>query len=174
MHKYAFLWLCQVDPILAQVVDACEGSRSAYSLDFGMLVLADCDAGLGTAEIAAKCQVIKSWVRRLKQRRRETGRVARLRRSGGRPTKIAGTREKRLRELIKKHLDATLDERSRRLRLQCCVSTVHLVVIGLGMSYKKVTACQRTTAPRREAQAGSVPAHDAAGHSRPLDLPRGK
>jgi len=109
----------------------------AYSVDLRKRVLADCDAGLGTMEVAAKFQVSESWVRRLKQRRRETGRVAPLPRSGGRPIKIAGAREKRLKELLKKHPDATLHELRRRLRLQCCVSTVHLAVIRLGMSYKK-------------------------------------
>jgi transposase len=109
----------------------------AYSVDLRKRVLADCDAGLGTKEVAAKFQVSESWVRRLKQRRRETGAVAPLPRSGGRPIKIAGAREKRLKALLRKHPDATLHELRRRLRLKCCVSTVHLAVIRLGMSYKK-------------------------------------
>ena len=109
----------------------------AYSVDLRKRVLADCDAGLGTKGVAAKYQVSESWVRRLKQRRREMGTVAPLPRSGGRPIKIAGAREKRLKALLKKHPDATLHELRRRLRLKCCVSTVHLAVLRLGMSYKK-------------------------------------
>ena len=48
----------------------------AYSADLRGRVLADCDAGLTTAEVAAKYRVGASWVRRLKQRRRETGETA--------------------------------------------------------------------------------------------------
>jgi transposase len=109
----------------------------AYAVDLRKRVLADCDAGMGTKEVAAKYRVSESWVRRLKQRRRETGVVAPLPRSGGRPLKVSGTREKRLKELLKKHPDATLHELHRRLRLKCSVSTVHLAVIRLGMSFKK-------------------------------------
>jgi len=109
----------------------------AYSVDLRERVLADCDAGRGTKEVAAKFQVSQPWVRRIKQCRRETGRVAPLPHSGGRPMKITGAREKRLKELLKKHPDATLHELRRRMRLKCCVSTVHLAVIRLGMSYKK-------------------------------------
>src|SRR5262249_23722366 len=44
-----------------------------YSMDLRERVLADCDAGLPTGPGAAKDRVSPSWVRRLKQRRRETG-----------------------------------------------------------------------------------------------------
>ena len=60
----------------------------AYSMDLRVRVLADGDAGLGTAAVAAKYRVSASWVRRLKQRRRasgETGPRAAGRRPG-RPT----------------------------------------------------------------------------------------
>ena len=39
----------------------------AYSQDLRERVLADCDAGMGTIEVAAKYRVSQSWVRRLKQ-----------------------------------------------------------------------------------------------------------
>lgn len=48
----------------------------AYSLDLRTRVLADCDRGLSTRAVATKYSVSESWVRRLKQRRRETGAVA--------------------------------------------------------------------------------------------------
>ena len=47
-----------------------------YSMDLRVRVLADCDAGLGAAAVAAKFQVSASWVRRLKQRRAATGETA--------------------------------------------------------------------------------------------------
>ena len=48
----------------------------AYSMDLRERVLADCDAGMGTDEVAAKFSVSPAWVRRLLQRRRETGETA--------------------------------------------------------------------------------------------------
>jgi transposase len=109
----------------------------AYSLDLRERVLADCDAGQRTKDVAAKFQVSESWVRRLKQQRRERGTIVPLPHGGGRPQKITGARAKRLKQLLKQHPDATLHELHRRLRLKCSVSTVHLAVIRLGMSFKK-------------------------------------
>ena len=48
----------------------------AYSKEFRRDVLAACDAGAGTAEVALQFDVSESWVRRIKQQRRETGQVA--------------------------------------------------------------------------------------------------
>ena len=48
----------------------------AYSMDLRERVLHDSDAGMKAAAAAGKYRVSASWVRRLKQRRRETGEVA--------------------------------------------------------------------------------------------------
>ena len=109
----------------------------AYSLDLRKRVLADCDAGLGTKEVAEKYDVSQSWVRGLKQRRRETRAIAPLPRSGGRPAIIVGKHAGRLKELLKKHPDATLNELHRRLRVKCSLSTVHNTVVAMGVSFKK-------------------------------------
>jgi transposase len=59
----------------------------AYSMDLRQRVLADCDAGLATAQVATKYRVSPAWVRRLKQRRRQTGQVApTAQRHGPRPS----------------------------------------------------------------------------------------
>jgi transposase len=109
----------------------------AYSLDLRKRVLADCDSGQKTKQVATKYDVSESWVRRLKQKHRETGSIAPRPRSGGRPAIIVATRKERLKQLLAKHPDATLHELHRRLRVKCCLSTVHNAVVGLGMSYKK-------------------------------------
>ena len=44
----------------------------AYSMDLRERALLDSDAGMKAAEVAAKYRVSGSWVRLLKQRRRET------------------------------------------------------------------------------------------------------
>ena len=61
------------------------GLMRAYSMDLRERVLPDSDAGMKAADVAAKYRVSGSWVRLLKQRRRETGEVApRVQRPGRR------------------------------------------------------------------------------------------
>jgi transposase len=48
----------------------------AYSKEFRRDVLRACDAGGGTREVALKFNVSESWVRRIKQERREQGKLA--------------------------------------------------------------------------------------------------
>ena len=61
------------------------GLMRAYSMDLRERVLLDSDAGMKAADVAAKYRVSGSWVRLLKQRRRETGEVApRVQRHGRR------------------------------------------------------------------------------------------
>ena len=50
----------------------------AYSKEFRRDVLAACDAGEGTRSVALRFNVSESWVRRIKQERREQGKVAPL------------------------------------------------------------------------------------------------
>ena len=47
-----------------------------YSSEFRGEVLAACDANEGTRDIAVRFKVSESWVRLIKQQRRETGQVA--------------------------------------------------------------------------------------------------
>lgn len=47
-----------------------------YSKEFRRDVLASCDAGEGTRAVALRFNVSESWVRRVKQERREQGKVA--------------------------------------------------------------------------------------------------
>ena len=48
----------------------------SYSKEFRREVLAACDAGDGTREVALRFKVSESWVRRIKQVRRDQGRLA--------------------------------------------------------------------------------------------------
>ena len=48
----------------------------AYSKEFRRDVLRACDSGGGTREVAVKFNVSESWVRRIKQERREQGKLA--------------------------------------------------------------------------------------------------
>ena len=81
----------------------------AYSMDLRERALLDSDAGMKAADVAAKYRVSGSWVRLLKQRRRDTGEVApRVQRHGRR-----GMLEPHLHTLaalIAAHPDRTLAE----------------------------------------------------------------
>ncbi len=108
-----------------------------YSMDLRERVLAACDAGKRTAEVAATFRVCASWVRRLKQRRRETGRVAPLPRNSGRKPKLGHEQRGRLGELVADRPDATLAELRERLAAAVDPSTVHRALRRLGLRYKK-------------------------------------
>ena len=58
----------------------------SYSKEFRRDVLAACDADGGTQEVATRFRVSKSWVRRIKQRLRETGQTAPKTTRNRRPT----------------------------------------------------------------------------------------
>jgi len=110
----------------------------AYSMDLRERVVHACDANEGSRqEIATRFSVSASWIRRLLQRRRETGSIAALPGGRGPEPKISGSRQERLKQLVKEHPDATLEELRRRMRLQCSVSTMHEAVKRLGVTFKK-------------------------------------
>jgi transposase len=48
----------------------------AYSAEFRRDVLADCDSGMLARDVANKYRVSESWIRRIKQERREQGKLA--------------------------------------------------------------------------------------------------
>ena len=80
-----------------------------YSMDLRSRVMADCDAGLGTKAAAEKYQVSQSWVRKLKQIRRETGQI------GPRPQRVSHATKldahvETLQQLVELQPDATLRE----------------------------------------------------------------
>jgi transposase len=47
-----------------------------YTAEFRGEVLAACDANEGTHDVAVRFKVSESWVRRIKQQRRESGQIA--------------------------------------------------------------------------------------------------
>src|SRR5581483_5597839 len=94
-----------------------------YSLDLRQRVLADCDRGLNTRVVATKYAVSESWVRRLKQRRRECSEVApRTQQRGPDPSWLAYA--DRLRAAVQQTPDATLQELRAQLGLSVALSTL--------------------------------------------------
>jgi transposase len=110
----------------------------AYSNDLRERVVAACDARDGTRErIAARFSVSVAWIRRLLQRRRETGSIVPKPRGGGRTPAFDADADRRLREAVRADADATLAELARVAGVACCPSAVHRALARLGITRKK-------------------------------------
>ena len=103
-------------------------------MDLRERVIADCDAGLGTKATAEKDKVSPSWVRRLKQHRRERGDIVPRTGGGSRGRKID---RGRLAELVRQQPDATLAELRDRLGVAATAWAVGKALRELKLSYKK-------------------------------------
>jgi len=109
----------------------------AYSLDLRKRVLKDVDGGLSTELVAAKYSVSPAWVRRLKQRRRESGEIGPR---SSRPKSAKKTLEPHydlLRSLVRADADATLDELRVQLPVQVSKTTLFRALQDLKLSFKK-------------------------------------
>lgn len=108
----------------------------AYSMDLRERALLDSDAGMKVADVAEKYRVSGSWVRLLKQRRRETGEVApRVQRHGRR--RMLELHLHTLAALIAAQPDRTLAELKDGLGTPASLATIWRAVQGLGVTVKK-------------------------------------
>jgi transposase len=117
-----------------------EVAMRAYSTDLRQRVLDGCDAGLGTRAVAGKFSVSESWVRRLKQRRREGGSIH-PRKAGNPSPAVLAPHHDALRELVARRPDATLVELRDRLADQrgvsVSVATLWRALDALRLTFKK-------------------------------------
>lgn len=106
-----------------------------YSQDLRDRVIAACDRAMKTKQIADIFSVSTSWVRRVKQRRREHGEVA------PRPpepvVRYAKIDRVRLCELVETYPDATLVELRSMLGVQCAESAIWRALDKMGYTFKK-------------------------------------
>jgi transposase len=116
-------------------------SMEPYSAEFRGQVLATCDENEGTRAVASRFEVSESWVRRIKQQRRETGQVA--------PKEAAPRKPKWIEwaDWLLAKLDARPDIYLRELqgdlmkerRVDVCLMTICSACRGLEMSRKQKT-----------------------------------
>lgn len=106
----------------------------AYSQDLRDRVIAARERGLETKQVADLFGVCSSWVRRVMQRKRESGETAPRSRGGVTVIKID---LERLRELVQQQPDATARQLHERLCIDCSVSAVDMALRRLGLSFKK-------------------------------------
>jgi transposase len=108
---------------------------TAYSAEFRREVLKACDAGQGTRVVATKFNVSESWVRRIKQERREQGKLAPLR-TRRRIPKWAAEAD-RIQQAICGQPDLTLRELKERLGTSLSVQTLCRALQRLRLTVKK-------------------------------------
>lgn len=115
----------------------------SYSMDLRERVLADCDSGLEVRQVAVKYRVSESWIRRLRQRRRESGEVAPRKSGHAAEPKWLAHRE-RLEELVREQPDATLAELRERLGIDISVPTLARALRALQLTFKKKSCVPRS------------------------------
>jgi transposase len=109
-----------------------------YSLDLRQRILAAVDEGTSSRpQIAKLFCVSASWVRRLVQRRRETGSIEPLAHHGGPKPKLDQGHLEHLRALVREKPDATLAELRGRLGSPASVMTICRALKRLELPLKK-------------------------------------
>lgn len=97
--------------------------------------------------MAVKYHVRESWIRRLRQRRRESGEVAPQKSRHAAKPKWLAHRE-RLEELVREQPDATLAELRERLGIDIRVPTLARVLRALQLTFKKSRVCRGARSSR--------------------------
>jgi transposase len=108
----------------------------AYSMDLRERVLAACEGGMGTTDVAELFDVSASWVRRLKQRHRDTGRIAPSTQRHG-PKPGWELHADKIRAAVAEAPDLTLAEYIQRYALPISRSALARGLAALGLSRKK-------------------------------------
>ena len=132
----------------------------AYSSDFRQQVVAACDRGMKTKRVAELFGVAPSWVRRLKQWRRERGSIE-PRPCGGSKPKLGPADEAVIRAHFAARPDTTIAELRAALHTDVSEITVWRRARALGYRFKK----SRSTPP---SSTGPMSSNDGnSGPSRP-------
>jgi transposase len=130
---------------------------AAYSQDLRDRVLAARDRGMKTKQVARVFAVSPAWVRRVMQRRRESGQTTPLPRGGVTVVKVDLAR---LRQLVEQQPDATVRELHERLGIACSVSAVDMALRRMGLTFKKRRCRRRSrtgpTSPSSVRLGGSI------------------
>lgn len=109
-----------------------------YSNDLRERVVRACDEEVGTRkEIAKLFGVSTAWIRRLLQRRRESGDFSPRQRGGRKPPKFVGQKLEQLRMWVIRQPDITLQELLERSEVDASIMAVHRALERLGCTRKK-------------------------------------
>jgi len=76
-------------------------------------------------------------VKKLLQQRRHTGDIAPRHHRAGRKPLIVASHQRQMRALLEEKVDLTLRELREALALECSLQAIHVVLVKMGLSYKK-------------------------------------
>lgn len=127
----------------------------AYSMDFRQKVIDACDRGMKTKQVAEAFGVARSWVRHLKQRRREDGDIAPRPCGGSKPT-LTADHDAAIHRSFAAHPDMTIAELHEALGVDVNPTTVWRAARRLGYRFKK----SRSTPPNASEKTSSRPANN--------------
>ena len=129
----------------------------AYSSDFRQRVIDACDRGHSTKDVAEMFNVAASWVRRLKQWRRERGSVA-ARPCGGSAPKLGPKDHQMIHAHFAACPDTTISELKAVLQTPVSEVTVWRTACRLGYRFKKSRAMRPSkSVPTSSKVAGNGP-----------------
>jgi transposase len=112
--------------------------RRTTSLDLRERILAAYDEGEGTREdVAKRFRVSLGMVKKLLQQRRHTGDINAQHHRAGRKPMLVAEHQRQFRTLLAEKPDLTLRELREVLSLKCSVQAIHVVLVKMGLSYKK-------------------------------------
>ena len=107
-------------------------------MDLRERIVAACEAGTDSkAEVAKRFQVSVAWVKRLMQRKRESGSIAARPQCSGRKPIFAGENLERLKAAIQETPDATLQELLKKTGVVASIMAVQRALERLDCRRKK-------------------------------------
>ncbi len=113
---------------------------NTYPIELRRRVVKAVDNNIGTKkEIAKTFSVSTSWIRKLLQRRRETGSIEPLPRTQGRKPSFKGSNLEQLNNFVKENPDSTLREIREHFagKVNCSIVAIHNTLKRLDLRYKK-------------------------------------
>lgn len=126
----------------------------SYSLDLRERILQDCDAGGTTREVALKYRVSESWLRRLKQRRRENGEIGPRKLGRKKPPGWVAYADEIRRE-VEQQPDITLAELRDKLDRPVSIQTLSRALRALRLTFKKKSSARANRIGRTSTSGGS-------------------
>jgi transposase len=142
--------------------------KKPISLDLRERIVAAYEAEEGTRqEVAKRFRVSLGLVKKLLAQKSRTGDLRPRYRYCGRKAKLEPAHGERMKQLVAKEPDLTLEEIKQRLALDCTIGAIHWVLARLGLTYKKRRSMRPNKTGRTWPRPAGAGAAAKAGWIRP-------
>jgi transposase len=142
--------------------------RKTISLDLRERLVAAYDQKEGNRdEVARRFRVSLGLVKKLLQQRRHTGDLRPRHRHSGRKPTLVQSHQQKLRELLARKPDLTLEELRQALAVRCTLQAIHYLLERMGLTYKK----RHSEPANRTVPTSGKPAAGGSGNKRPSTRP---